>query len=143
SVRLRGVDPYATPARKAARLAAVVPQELAPAFTFTVLEVVMMGRTPYLASWGGGDAGDWAAVREAMASANVQHLADRPIEELSGGERQRVVFAQALAQSAPILLLDEPTTHLDPRHMLEAMTLVRRLANERRAAVLGVFHDLN
>jgi iron complex transport system ATP-binding protein len=143
SVRLNGVDPYSVPSRRVARLAAVVPQELASAFSFTVFEVVLMGRSPYLSSWSAGGPEDWAMAREAMAVANVQHLADRPVDELSGGERQRVVLAQALTQGAPILLLDEPTTHMDPRHMLEAMEVVRRLAHRDGAAVLAVFHDLN
>jgi iron complex transport system ATP-binding protein len=143
SVAVHGVDPYAVPARSAARLAAVVPQELAPAFSFSVLEVVMMGRSPYLSAWRSGGAEDWAAARQAMATANVQHLADRPLDELSGGERQRAVIAQALAQSAPVLLLDEPTTHLDLRHVLDAMRVMRELAAVRGAAVLAVFHDLS
>ncbi len=143
SVSLHGVDPYAVAARTAARLAAVVPQELAPAFSFSVLEVVMMGRSPYLSAWRSGGADDWAAARGAMATANVQHLADRPLEELSGGERQRAVIAQALAQAAPVLLLDEPTTHLDLRHVLDAMRVMRDLAKDQGAAVLAVFHDLN
>jgi iron complex transport system ATP-binding protein len=143
SVRLHGVDPYAVPARAAARLAAVVPQELAPAFSFTVLEVVMMGRSPHLAAWRSGGPEDWAMARAAMATANVHHLADRAIEELSGGERQRSIIAQALAQDAPILLLDEPTTHLDLRHVLDAMVVMRGLAADAGAAVLAVFHDLN
>jgi iron complex transport system ATP-binding protein len=142
-VLLNGVDPYSVPNRRAAQLVAVVPQELAPVFTFTVIEVVLMGRSPYLSSWSGGGPDDWEAARQAMAAANVQHLADRPLDELSGGERQRAVLAQTLAQQTPILLLDEPTTHLDPRHVLDAMQVMRRLAGERGATILAVFHDLN
>jgi cobalamin transport system ATP-binding protein len=142
-VLLNGVDPYSVPNRRAAQLVAVVPQELAPVFTFTVFEVVLMGRSPYLSSWSGGGPEDWEAAREAMAAANVQHLADRVLNELSGGERQRAVLAQTLAQRTPILLLDEPTTHLDPRHVLDAMLVMRRLAGERGATILAVFHDLN
>jgi len=96
-----------------------------------------------LSGWGGGRPEDWAQSRWAMAAANVQHLADRPLDELSGGERQRVVLAQALAQEAPVLLLDEPTTHLDIRHVLEILTLVRNLARDQDRAVLAIFHDLN
>jgi iron complex transport system ATP-binding protein len=143
TVRVCGLDPYAIPAKQAARLSAVVPQDLAPAFTYSVLEMVMMGRSPYLSSWGGGGAADWAQVRRAMAAANVQHLADRLLTDLSGGERQRVVLAQALAQDAPVLLLDEPTTHLDLRHVVETLTLVRVLARDQGRAVLAIFHDLN
>ena len=143
TVRVEGVDPYRISAKRAARLIAVVPQEVAPAFTYSVLEMVLMGRSPYLPAWGGGREEDWAQARRAMAAANVQHLADRPIDELSGGERQRVVLAQALAQDAPVLLLDEPTTHLDIRHVVDILTLVRDLARGQGRAVLAVFHDLN
>src|SRR4029077_14038665 len=86
---------------------------------------------------------DWPLVREAMRRADVQHLADRSMGSLSGGERQRVVLAQALAQDAPVLILDEPTTHLDLAHVVGMLGLVRRLAREEGAAVLAVFHDLN
>jgi iron complex transport system ATP-binding protein len=140
-VRVQGLDPYALSAREAARLIAVVPQELNPAFDYSVLEMVLMGRSPYRSSWGRGD--DWGQVRRAMAASNVQHLAERGMGELSGGERQRVILAQALAQDAPVLLLDEPTTHLDMRHVVEILTLVRGLARGENRAVLAIFHDLN
>jgi iron complex transport system ATP-binding protein len=130
-------------ARAAARLVAVVPQDLSPAFSFRALEVVLMGRSPYLSRWGGGGPRDWARARAAMAATHVQHLADRPVEELSGGERRRVVLAQALAQDAPVLLLDEPTTHLDVRHVLDLLGIVRGLAGAGGAAVLAILHDLN
>jgi iron complex transport system ATP-binding protein len=143
SVRVAGRDPYTASGREAARRLAVVPQDLAPAFSFTVLETVLMGRTPYLPAWGGGEAEDWAKARAAMLAASVQHLADRPVEELSGGERQRVVLAQALAQDAQVLLLDEPTTHLDIRHVLDLLSIVRGLAEREGVAVLAVLHDLN
>jgi iron complex transport system ATP-binding protein len=138
-----GRDLYAMPARRAARLVAVVPQELAPTFGFTVLEIVMMGRAPYLSPWGGGRPQDYRRAREAMEVAGVLHLAERAVTELSGGEKQRVVLAQALAQDAPILLLDEPTTHLDPGHVVTILETVRGLAGGSGTAVLAVFHDLN
>jgi iron complex transport system ATP-binding protein len=116
---------------------------MAPAFAYTVLEIVLMGRTPYVSPWGGGRPDDWTAVRRAMQATNVHHLADRPIEALSGGERQRVILAQALAQEAPVLVLDEPTTHLDIRHVVEILALVRSLARDEGRAVLCIFHDLN
>jgi iron complex transport system ATP-binding protein len=142
-VRVAGHDPYRIPAREAARLVAVVPQDVQPAFSFTVLEVVLMGRAPYASAWGGGSAEDWSRVRQAMARTEVQHLADRPIDELSGGERRRVILAQALAQDAPVLLLDEPTTHLDLGHVLELLRIVRDLAVRRGVAVLAILHDLS
>jgi iron complex transport system ATP-binding protein len=140
-VRVHGLDPYALSAREAARLIAVVPQELSLVFDYSVLEMVLMGRSPYRSSWGRGD--DWGQVRRAMAASNVQHLAERGMGELSGGERQRVILAQALAQDAPVLLLDEPTTHLDMRHVVEILSVVRGLALGENRAVLAIFHDLN
>jgi iron complex transport system ATP-binding protein len=142
-VLLSGRDPYRVSAKEAARLVAVVPQDVVPAFSFTALEMVLMGRSPYQSAWGGGSARDWARVREAMVSTSVQHLADRPVEELSGGEQRRVVLAQALAQDAPALLMDEPTTHLDIRHVLDLLSIVRGLAEREGTAVLAIFHDLN
>lgn len=143
SVALAGRDPYRMPTREAARLVAVVPQDVQPAFSYSVLEMVLMGRTPYLSAWGGGGPEDWSRAREAMAATQIQHLADRPVGELSGGERQRVILAQALAQDAPILLLDEPTTHLDLRHVVDLLGIVRGLAAHGGKAVLAIVHDLN
>lgn len=141
-VRVGGEDPYRVSARRAARLAAVVPQEVVLAFEFTAREVVSMGRTPYLSTFGGGGPEDELRVREAMEAGGIEHLRDRPLAELSGGEKQRVILAQALAQDAPVLLFDEPTTHLDLRHVVGVLTTIRELALAGRA-VLGVFHDLN
>lgn len=143
SVRIAGDDPYALPARRAARLVAVVPQEMVPAFAFSVREVVGMGRSPHRGSWGGEGPDDRAGVRRAMEAADVTDLAERPFLELSAGERQRVTVAQALAQDAPLLLLDEPTVHLDARHVLDLLALVRGLARTTDVSVLAVLHDLN
>jgi iron complex transport system ATP-binding protein len=143
TVTVEGRNPYASSAREAARRVAVVPQEVVPAFTYTVLEMVLMGRAPHQSMWGGSGAEDWVRARWAMRAASVQHLADRPYEELSAGERQRVILAQALAQDAPVLLLDEPTTHLDVRHVVEILAVVRGLARTQEKTVMAVFHDLN
>ena len=142
AVRVVGRDPYGLGSKEAARLVAVVPQDVIPAFPFDVLEFVLMGRAPYLSRWTGGGPEDWAKARHAMEAVGVQHLADRPMDELSGGERRRAVLAQALAQDAPLLLLDEPTTHLDIRHVVELHQVIRRLADERDVAVVAVLHDL-
>lgn len=143
TVKLQGVDPYTVAPRQAARMVAVVPQEVVPVFSYTALELVLMGRSPYQSMWGRGGADDWAQARWAMRAASVHHLADRPYEELSAGERQRVILAQALAQDAPVLLLDEPTTHLDVRHVVETLTVVSSLARSHAKAVLAILHDLN
>ncbi|HEX2030879.1 MAG TPA: ABC transporter ATP-binding protein [Actinomycetota bacterium] len=143
SVDVAGRDPYVLSARHAARLVAVVPQDAPATLGFTALEVVLMGRSAHLSPWGGGGPEDYRRAREAMEAAGVHHLADRDVDRLSGGERQRVVLAQALCQDAPVLLLDEPTTHLDPGHVVAILEVVRTLARDRDRAVLAVFHDLN
>jgi iron complex transport system ATP-binding protein len=143
TILVRGRDLATLTGRDAARLVAVVPQDVQLAFSYTVLELVLMGRTPYLSAWGGGGPEDWERVRAAMAATHVRHLSDRPVDELSGGERRRVVLAQALAQGAPVLILDEPTTHLDLRHVLDLLGIVRGLASRDGTAVLAILHDLN
>lgn len=126
-----------------ARTLAVVPQQANLPESFTAGEVVLMGRTPHLGLLQAEGPRDWGAVWRAMALTDTVHLAERRIGELSGGERQRVVIARALAQEAPVLLLDEPTTHLDLCHQLALLDLVQRLRHECGLAVGAVFHDLN
>jgi len=124
-----------------ARLAAYVPQEERPAFGFTVAETVLMGRTAY-ADGLFESPEDHAAADAAMDRTGTRDLAPRRLDTLSGGERQRVLLARALAQSAPLLLLDEPTSHLDPGHGVHLSGLIRELASEG-FGVLCAVHDLN
>jgi iron complex transport system ATP-binding protein len=126
---------------------AVVPQNPTLPETFTTLELVLMGRTPHLGLLQSERRADWAAVRRALEQTDAMELADRRIGELSGGERQRVVVARALAQEAPLLLLDEPTAHLDVGHQATVLELLQRLCRDDGAdglpkAVLAVVHDL-
>jgi len=140
-VEVAGV-PVAQHGRRAlARALAWVPQETAVPFPFRVSEVVLMGRTPHLGAFGFEGAEDVRVARTALARLGILALADRSILELSGGERQLVLVARALAQDAPVLLLDEPTAHLDLARRLEVLALVRELAAEGRSALV-VSHDL-
>jgi iron complex transport system ATP-binding protein len=143
SVRLDGVDIATLGRRELARRIAVVPQIFDTLFPFTVREVVALGRTARLGTFGGPSRGDLAAVDRAIADLDLANLASRRIDRLSGGERQRAVLAMALAQEADVLLLDEPTVHLDPAHQVVMLRLVRELACTRGLAVAAVLHDLN
>ena len=143
TVRLAGRPLTAYRRREVARRLAVVPQDPTIDFPFTALEVVLMGRAPYLGTLGFPRARDLEIAREAMARLDVGGLEDRPLDRVSGGERQRVLLARALAQQASVLLLDEPTTHLDLRHQAGMHDVVRALARERGVAVVSVLHDLN
>jgi iron complex transport system ATP-binding protein len=142
-VRLDDVDLSSLPRRVIAQRIAVVPQILETLFPFTVRDIVALGRTSRLDLLGRPTADDLAAVRRSLATLDLVALSDRRIDELSGGERQRAVLAMALAQEADILLLDEPTVHLDPAHQRSTLDLVRRLARERGLAIVMVLHDLN
>ncbi|MPZ22278.1 MAG: ATP-binding cassette domain-containing protein [Dehalococcoidia bacterium] len=142
SVHLGEIDSASLTTAQRARLVAVVPQvpDLPPGFLAG--EVVLMGRTPHLRLWESETAEDLRVVREAMHELGVLDLADRPVHELSGGERQRVVVARALAQQAPVLLLDEPTAHLDLQHQSAVFALALDLARRLGKTVLAVAHDL-
>jgi iron complex transport system ATP-binding protein len=142
TVRVRGDDVTALPRREIARRIAVVPQESTFGFPFTALEVVLMGRHPHLEGTAFESPRDVDLARRALARCGIEALAGRPIHELSSGERQRVVFARALAQATPVLLLDEPSSFLDVRHQVELFDLVLALAREEQVAVLCVQHDL-
>ena len=122
-----------------ARQLTVVPQDTVVQFEFTALEMVMMGRSPYIPRFGAETEEDLRIVREAMEITNTWHLKDRSINSLSGGERQRVI----VAQQTGIILLDEPVSHLDLYHQIELLKHVKELNRTRQATVLAVLHDLN
>ncbi|MBM4033199.1 MAG: ABC transporter ATP-binding protein [Planctomycetes bacterium] len=144
AVRLFGRDLYRDLApRDVAKALAVVSQDLPVDFSFTIEEVVLMGRTPHLSWFGWESRADLEVARKAMADAEIAELADRAITEVSGGERQRAFLAMALAQEPKVLLLDEPTSHLDLHHQVTALSRLDRLRRRDGLAVLAVMHDLN
>ncbi len=140
---LAGRPTHACRRRELARLVAVVPQESHVSFPFTALQVVLMGRAPYLGPLNFESAEDVVLAEQALRMTDAQDFADRLLWELSGGEKQRVIIARALAQKPSLLLLDEPTSFLDLRHQLDILRIVRRLNREQGVTVVIVAHDLN
>ncbi len=143
TVLLGGSDLANLPSRERARRLAVVPQATPFEFAFTVREVVEMGRTPYLRGLRPLSETDRKAVDGALADAGVVDLEERASTELSAGQAQLVAIARALAQQPRVLLLDEPTAHLDVAHQIEIMEAVRNAVRESRLACVAVLHDLN
>lgn len=131
-----------SPERRARRVG-VVPQATQTPRVFTAEQIVLMGRTPYLGWLERESAADHEMAKQAMERTETTELADRIMGELSGGEQQRVMVARALAQSPRVMLLDEPTAHLDLRHQDEILKLIKELAQEEGMGVLIALHDLN
>ncbi|HEY7341155.1 MAG TPA: ABC transporter ATP-binding protein [Ktedonobacterales bacterium] len=142
-VRLQGDDMHRLSRREVARRLAVAPQEFTVQFAYTVRQIVEMGRMPHRDLLSTPQREDAHAIEAALDAAGIEHLANRVFNDLSGGEKQRVIIALTLAQEAPILLLDEPTAHLDIRYQIEILELLRRLNAERKLTVLAALHDLN
>ena len=143
TVRLDGRPLASLARREVARRVAVVAQDAPLLLPFTVLETVLMGRAPHLPPLAFPRGEDLTIARAALARVDLHDLEARPLVALSGGERQRVLLARALAQEPEVLLLDEPTTHLDLRHQVGILDVVRELGRKRGVGALVVLHDLN
>jgi iron complex transport system ATP-binding protein len=142
SVMLDGVDLGRLTRRERARQQALVEQDSSAPVSRSVLDVVLLGRTPHRPRWGSDSDSDLEIARAALERAGAADLAERDFATLSGGERQRVHLARALAQQPHVLLLDEPTNHLDVAAQLDVLALARELAADG-VAVLAALHDLN
>jgi len=142
-VSLEGRPASKRPRDEASRIAAFVPQQATVTFDVTGLEVALMGRHPFGRGLLLEKEGDVKLAEEALALAGAAELRDRAFLSLSGGERQRVVLARAVAQGAPVLLLDEPTSAQDLANALEVFALARMLAREKKKTVVLATHDVN
>lgn len=148
TIRLFGAELGALSRESISREVAYMPQDLSSDFPFSVLDTVLMGRFPYrhgglwnLVGWERRE--DLAVAEEAMAQTDVTHMANRMVNTLSAGERQRVLLARALAQVPRVLMLDEPTAHLDLNHQLEVCRILHRVHEQLQMTVLLVSHDIN
>lgn len=143
AIHVNTIDIASLKSNQRAQHLAVVPQARELPGAYTVYDTVLLGRTPYLGWLGQGGEKDHALVQLALDRTQTSSLANRRISQLSGGEQQRVLLARALAQDTPIMLMDEPTTHLDLEHQTNLLNLVCQLATEKDLTVLMVLHDLN
>jgi len=143
TIRINGRDLKKLKRNEFARQVAVVPQDAPMIFSFTVQEVVLMGRAPHLGRLRFEGRGDFEIIEKAMSMTEVLPFATRSINELSGGERQRVLIARALAQEPEVILLDESTAFLDIKHQIAFFDLMRRLNRSENVTVVAVTHDIN
>ncbi len=143
TVELGGRPLGAYDRRALARIVASVGQENTVAFSFSVLEVVLMGRAPHLGAFRFESRRDLEIAASALDRVGMRSLAERHIQDLSGGERKRVFIARALAQEPQVALLDEPTAFLDLKHVAEIFACLSQLRADRGMAVIATLHDLN
>jgi iron complex transport system ATP-binding protein len=142
-IQLDGIDTRRLKRLAIAREVAVVPQQFDVPFAYRVEDVVMLGRTPFVKPWRDFSQNDRDVVLQTMDAVGISRLAARCFTELSGGERQKVVLAMALAQETGLLLLDEPTAHLDISHQVEMLELLAGINREKGLTILAAMHDLN
>jgi len=143
NILYQGKDIYKSSLNETARLIAVVPQDTLIVFEYLVWDIVMMGRIPYLKKLMSQAQEDLEITQRCLQLTKTQELADRYINELSAGERQSVIIAKALAQEPELLLLDEPTSHLDISHQIQIFDLIKGLSKKENLTVIAVLHDLN
>ena len=141
-VQIGDAPPGSLSRRELARRIALVPQTPAVPAGMTVSDYVLLGRTPYIPYLGTETRRDLAIVADVLDHLDLGAFAGRALDSLSGGERQRAVLARALAQQAPVLLLDEPTTGLDVGHQQQVMELVDTLRRDLELTVVSAMHDL-
>jgi len=129
--------------KKRARLFSVVPQEHEPPFPYSVFDVVLMGRASYIGVFSSPSKKDYEKAETALKTVGIEHLKNIPYTKISGGERQLTLIARAIAQEAPVMLLDEPTSHLDFRNQINILKKIKEIANMRGITVVMTLHDPN
>lgn len=142
-IRLRNKPLHEYTRKQLAKLIGFVPQDFTTAFSYSVNDIVLMGRYPHLSAFSSESANDHQIVEKSMKSTDVWHFRNRQFGELSGGEKQRVVLASALAQEPQILLLDEPTSSLDIKYQQQFYSILQELQQGRGLTIVVVTHDIN
>ena len=142
-IRLFGERLVTVSKARLARLVSLVPQSFSLEFDYTVYDIVMMGRHPYIPRFSQPAAADIDVVESALTTLDIAHLRNRYVTRLSGGEKQRVMVARSLAQQTDILLLDEATANLDIKHSIEIMKSLKRIVVDRGVTVISAIHDLD
>lgn len=142
-VLFEGKEISAAKRKELARKIAFVPQQMPFDFPFTGKEFVMMGRFPYAGLLGIESVEDEKIVEKVMELSDTASLSSRLVNMVSGGERQRLILAQALAQDSETVLLDEPTAHLDIKHQVQILDILRKMNREKNVTAAAVLHDLN
>lgn len=142
-VLIEDIDINSIKTKNLAKKLSVVPQYTTIEFEFSVLDIVLMGRSPHLKRFSSESEADLKIVQSAMEATNTWHLRNKSINALSGGERQRVIVARAISQETDIILLDEPISHLDIHHQIETLNNIKKINKEKGKTIIAVLHDLN
>ena len=129
--------------KQTARKIATVPQNTIIDFDFSVMDIVLMGRAPYLRRFQSESSIDFELAKDAMLKTNTWHLRDKKIDQISGGERQRVIIARAITQDTEVLILDEPISNIDIHHQIQLLEVLKKLNKEKNTTIITILHDLN